>query len=99
MRMQQTALLAGAMAMAGCTTTGDGTGATTPSDKECNTANVQSFIGQRATAEIGQDMLRASGARQLRWAPPNSAVTLDFRSDRLTVSYDDDMLIEQVSCG
>jgi hypothetical protein len=34
----------------------------------------------------------------LRWVPPRTAVTMDYRPDRLTVSYDDAMVITKVSC-
>ena len=37
---------------------------------------------------------RASAPQRL----PRTAVTMDFRPDRLTVSYDDAMVITQVSC-
>lgn len=66
---------------------------------ECNAARVQDRLGQRATAELGGLLLRETGARTLRWVPPRTAVTMDFRADRLTVSYDDDMVIERISCG
>ena len=66
---------------------------------ECNADGVQGMIGQKATAESGAELLAKTGARTLRWVPPRTAVTMDFRSDRLTVSYDDDMVIERVSCG
>ncbi|HMO68727.1 MAG TPA: I78 family peptidase inhibitor, partial [Novosphingobium sp.] len=42
---------------------------------------------------------RATGARTLRWMPPRTAVTMDYRADRLTVSYDDNRIIERISCG
>ncbi|WP_328598051.1 I78 family peptidase inhibitor [Croceibacterium salegens] len=57
-----------------------------------------SFIGKKATPELGEEMLAATGAKTLRWVPPRSAVTMDFRPDRLTVSYDDDYVITQASC-
>lgn len=57
------------------------------------------FVGQRASAALGAEMLAASGARTLRWAPPRSALTMDFRADRLTISYDDDLLITGARCG
>jgi hypothetical protein len=43
-------------------------------------------------------MLAATGATILRWVPPRTAVTMDFNPSRLTVSYDDAMVITQVSC-
>ncbi|MGD9810164.1 MAG: I78 family peptidase inhibitor [Sphingobium sp.] len=65
----------------------------------CKAEPVQSFLGQTASQETGAEMIAASGARTLRWAPPRSAMTMDFRPDRLTVSYDDALTIIRVSCG
>lgn len=65
---------------------------------ECRAEPVQRLIGHKATAELGSELLRVTGARTLRWVPPRTAVTMDFRADRLTVSYDDDMLVTQISC-
>ena len=65
----------------------------------CNAAPAQPHIGHRATAELGADLLRITGARVLRWVPPRTAVTMDFRADRLTVSYDDNQSITRISCG
>jgi len=66
---------------------------------ECDAAAVQDMIGMTATAELGASLVAASGTEILRWAPPRSAVTMDFRPDRLTVSYDDDMKIDRIGCG
>lgn len=70
-----------------------------PVEAVCNADAVQSLIGQTATADVGARLLQGSGARTLRWVPPRTAVTMDFRPDRLTVSYDDALKIERVSCG
>ena len=66
---------------------------------QCDASEAQKMVGQRATARLGEDLLAVTGATQLRWVPPRTAVTMDFRADRLTVSYDDDMVIERISCG
>jgi len=66
---------------------------------ECDADSVQDHVGHRATAEAGATLLQLTGARTLRWVPPRTAVTMDFRPDRLTVSYDDDMIIERITCG
>ena len=66
---------------------------------ECTASGVQDRIGQRATARLGQRLLAETGARTLRWVPPETAVTMDYRLDRLTVYYDYDMRIERISCG
>lgn len=66
---------------------------------ECDASAVQDHIGHRASAAAGQTLLDLTGATTLRWVPPNTAVTMDFRADRLTVSYDQNMIIEVISCG
>jgi len=66
---------------------------------ECSNDGLDAFVGQKATAEVGAQLLAASHARTLRWGPPRSAMTMDFRQDRLTVSYDDDMVIQSARCG
>jgi hypothetical protein len=64
----------------------------------CQREKGQRFVGLKATAELGRDMLAATGAKLLRWVPPRTAVTMDFNPSRLTVSYDDDFMITTVSC-
>ena len=86
---------ASALTLAGCATTGEAVAG----EGTCTADPGQSFVGQRATAEVGAQLLKQTGASQLRWVPPRTAVTMDFRADRLTVSYDDDMVITRVSCG
>ena len=43
------------------------------------------FAGRQATAEVGKEILRVSGARALRWVRPGMMVTMEFREDRVTV--------------
>ncbi|MFB0613835.1 I78 family peptidase inhibitor [Aurantiacibacter poecillastricola] len=66
---------------------------------ECDVQPAQVLIGERATEALGTQLLELTGARTLRWVPPRTAVTMDFRPDRLTVHYDDDRVIERISCG
>jgi len=70
-----------------------------PAEMACSADAVQSLIGQTATADVGAQLLKGSGAGTLRWVPPRTAVTMDYRPDRLTVSYDDALKIERISCG
>lgn len=58
----------------------------------------QRFVGQRATAEVGTQLLAATGAKTLRWVPPRTSVTMDFNPSRLTVNYDDNYIISTVAC-
>jgi hypothetical protein len=87
----------GAVALAGCAG-GSGAQPAPRIDGECKAEPGQRFVGQKATEEAGWKLLAATGARVIRWVPPRTMVTMDFRADRLTVSYDDDMVIERVAC-
>ncbi|WJY17837.1 I78 family peptidase inhibitor [Alteriqipengyuania flavescens] len=66
---------------------------------ECDAQAGQYAIGQRATAELGGELLQRTGARALRWGPPGAIFTMDFRSDRLNVMYDENYIIQEVRCG
>ena len=65
----------------------------------CNAAGAQRHVGQQASAASGAAILKDSGARTLRWGPPRSAWTMDYRQDRVNVRYDDAMTILDVTCG
>ena len=66
---------------------------------KCDANPAQSFVGQSASPETGAAILEASGARSLRWGPPDSAWTMDYREDRVNVRYGRDMVITTVTCG
>ena len=84
-----------ALALAGCATTSEDPNLAGP----CKAEPGQRFVGQRATAEVGAELMRVTHAEILRWGPPNSAMTMDFRTERLTVAYDNNMVITMVTCG
>ena len=65
----------------------------------CNAAELQNHLGHTATAQSGATLLKLSGARTLRWGPPDSAWTMDYRPDRLNVRYDRAMTITEITCG
>lgn len=93
MRLLATALL---LPLAACTVTPE---PNTPSDRVCKDGGLNAFVGQQATSDLGSQMLAASGAKALRWAPKNGAVTMDFRPDRLTVQLTGDNRVEAARCG
>ena len=70
-----------------------------PQPNMCNAQPAQSYVGQRADQSVGAAILKASGARSLRWGPPNSAWTMDFREDRVSVQYDEGQIIQRITCG
>jgi hypothetical protein len=65
----------------------------------CNGDKLGEFAGQPASTELGAKMLKASGARVIRWVPKGGVVTMDFRDDRLTVQLDEANRVERASCG
>ena len=97
--MKTLALAAALGALSACATVpADGDPPVRDIEGSCRAEPGQRFIGTRATTEVGGQMLAATGATILRWVPPRTAVTMDFNANRLTVSYDDAMVITQVSC-
>lgn len=65
----------------------------------CNADAAQTHLGQQANEEAGAAILAESGAEVLRWGPPNSAWTMDYRTDRVNVRYDEARLITEITCG
>ncbi|MCP1471826.1 hypothetical protein J3E64_003539 [Sphingobium sp. OAS761] len=89
------------LSLGACTGADAGGPATTPATAEapCHNDGLDRFIGQKASAETGAALLKASGAKTLRWGGPGMALTMDFRADRLTVAYDEQMVITAARCG
>ena len=65
----------------------------------CRSEALAQFAGQPASEELGARMLRASGARIIRWVPKGGAVTMDFNPARITVQLDGANRVERASCG
>ena len=92
------AIATASLALAACTTTTDGSGTEGPMNI-CKAEPGQYAVGQKSSTDLAKKLLKETGAKTLRWIPPRTAVTMDFRGDRLNIAYDDDMIITQVSCG
>ena len=65
----------------------------------CMAEPAQVLIGQRAGSDTGARALKLTGARTLRWGPPGAVFTMDYRTDRVNVTYDESMAITAVRCG
>ncbi|GGD44668.1 hypothetical protein GRI62_10475 [Erythrobacter arachoides] len=102
MKTALTALALLPLALAGCTTTmpdgGDGTPVRAGVDT-CDSDPAQRYVGQRATQEVGAAVLAATDARELRWLPPGTIVTMEYRYGRVSIAYDEQSIIERISCG
>jgi len=100
-------LLTAALPLAACqsahTTTAAGVAGhvAVPQDEPppCNAEPVQRLIGQKASAEIIAQALKASGAATHRVLAPNTPATLDLSHHRLNVLTDDANVITALHCG
>lgn len=71
----------------------------TSAQLNCAAESVQYAVGQTTSAVLGSKLVKESGSRNLRWMPPRSAATMDYRQDRLNIAYDDNMIITRINCG
>lgn len=97
-RVLTAAVTVSALALTACATVPADGGERAPADT-CRAEPGQRFIGQRAAAEIGAAIMRATDSARLRWVPPDTAVTMEYGLGRVTVSYDRDYRITAVSCS
>lgn len=65
----------------------------------CDEQPVQYALGQKADAATGALIVKEAHARFLRWLPPRSSATADYRPDRINVEYDDAYIITRIRCG
>lgn len=66
---------------------------------ECDAASSQSLIGQKATKELGERVVKNSGAQVFRWLAPGMAVTMEYSPVRVNVTYDEKMIVTSINCG
>jgi polyisoprenoid-binding protein YceI len=79
---------------------------TSPGDRpegaagSCNAGKIAPWVGEAATPAVRAEVLKATGARAARWLYPDSAVTMDYRPDRLNVTMDKGTdVIRSARCG
>jgi hypothetical protein len=70
----------------------------TPGHK-CQANGTDRFIGQTGSRITGDLIKRATKAAVLRWSPPNTMLTMDYREDRVTVWLDENQKITKIRCG
>ncbi|MES2419990.1 MAG: I78 family peptidase inhibitor [Pseudomonadota bacterium] len=75
------------------------TPAAAPVATACNADSLGDLVGKRASDARADVMQTRSGSRTLRWIAPNTAVTMDFRADRLNVYVDAKGRIERFTCS
>ncbi len=65
----------------------------------CDAAKGQYAVGQKFSNALAAELKSKTGADKMRVIAPNMVVAMDFRGDRLSISYDTRNLIDRVSCG
>ena len=65
----------------------------------CDDSDIQQFVGRQASSDLAAEMQRVSGAAIVRWVPHGSVITMEFRSDRLTVYLDAGNRVERIACS
>ena len=82
-----------AIALIGC--------ATAPPEPsgQCDAGRLSGLVGRPASAELGAEARRLSGAARLRWIRPGDMVMMDFSPQRLNVHLDVQNRVERFACG
>lgn len=103
--MKHAIIALAAIGLVGCASTGSdaapdqAASPPAPASMMCNAGPAQYHVGHDATQAMGAAIMKDSGARTLRWGPPNAAWTMDYRQDRVNVQYDEKMKIVKITCG
>lgn len=75
----------------------DGTPAATAD--ACNSSAGGEAIGRKDTPALRAEMARKVGHGRIRWLPPGTIVTQDYRVDRLNVDIDAGGVVVRARCG
>jgi hypothetical protein len=67
--------------------------------QKCEAAGAERFVGQAGTSESGAAIMQATRSAVLRWAPPGTMLTMDYREDRVTVHLGADGKVTEIKCG
>ena len=96
--------LLAASLLAGCssTSTESATDPVTTTDtghSRCEAKAAEFTIGKKASPELLEQARVRAGAQNARILKPNDMVTLEYRSDRLNLNTDDNLVITRINCG
>ena len=65
----------------------------------CDAKAASFVIGQKASPELLEQARIKAGAQNARILAPHDIMTLEYRSDRLNLTADDNAIITRVNCG
>ena len=70
-----------------------------PAVAECKPAPGQRYVGQKLQPSTPEAARIETGSRTVRTIRPGTAVTMDFRTDRLNLEVDAAGTVTKVRCG
>ncbi|WP_392887125.1 I78 family peptidase inhibitor [Pseudomonas migulae] len=90
--------------LAGCssTSTESATDPVTTTDtghSRCEAKAAEFTIGKKASPELLEQVRIRAGAQNARILKPDDMVTLEYRSDRLNLNTDNNLVITRINCG
>ncbi|MEB0047554.1 MULTISPECIES: I78 family peptidase inhibitor [unclassified Pseudomonas] len=89
--------------LAGCSTSSTETtkdaGVTDTGHSRCEAKAAEFAIGQKASSELLEQARARAGAQNARFLKPNDMVTLEYRSDRLNLNTDNNLVVMHINCG
>jgi hypothetical protein len=88
-----------ALPLAACAGKPMRTGGPLPPTLACDAVPARGAIGQRATADVLEQLRKDSHAQVVRVIKPGQMVTMEFSAGRVDVRVDTDNVILGVSCG
>ncbi|WP_330565380.1 I78 family peptidase inhibitor [Pseudomonas yamanorum] len=96
--------LLAALVLTGCSTSGTSepakdTAVTDAGHSRCEAKAAEFAIGQKASPQLLEQARSRAGAQNARILKPDDMVTLEYRSDRLNLNTDDNLVINRVNCG
>ena len=94
-------LLAAAF-LSGCSSPSESTPdpvATETASGRCEAKAAEFAIGKQASPQLLEQARARAGAQNARILKPNDMVTLEYRSDRLNLSTDANLVVNRVTCG
>ncbi|MCX7079399.1 MAG: I78 family peptidase inhibitor [Pseudomonas sp.] len=65
----------------------------------CESKAAEFAIGKKASPELLEQARTRAGAQSARFLKPNDMVTLEYRSDRLNLNTDANLVVTRVNCG